>query len=217
MGKLQIRKQYKKIALVLSLCAILVWTILGTGASLAWFTDTSEEVKNIFHFADFDLDVSYRLPDGSWKPIDGQTEIFDKDALYEPGYVQVVYLKIENKGAVPFDFKTAVNVTDYTESINMYSQPFYLKDILQFGVAIGETEQEMDAKVATRELAKTYAVTGLCNYDPQVAPLGAKEDVFMALVVTMPEKTGNEANYYRGSTVPKVELGIIVEASQQKN
>lgn len=217
MAKLPIRNKYKKIALVLSLCAILMWAFLGTGASLAWFADTSEKVKNIFHFADFDLDVSYRLEDGSWKPIDGQTEIFDKDALYEPGYVQVVYLMIENKGDVPFDFKTAVNVTDYTESVNMYGQPFCLKDILQFGIAVAGTETEMDALVADRELAKTYATTGLCNYDPQIAQLDAKDDVFMALVVTMPEQTGNEANYYRGSIVPKVELGIIVQADQIHN
>ena len=38
---------------------------------MAWFADTSEEIKNIFHFGKFDLEVSYRLPDGSWKPMDG--------------------------------------------------------------------------------------------------------------------------------------------------
>ena len=54
-------RAYKKLALVLSLSLIIVWMILGTGASLAWFTDTSEEVKNIFHVAEFDLEVSHRL------------------------------------------------------------------------------------------------------------------------------------------------------------
>lgn len=37
----------------------------------------------------------------------------------------------------------------------------------------------------------------------------------MALVVRMPEEVGNEANY-RGDDIPKVELGIIVKADQQK-
>ncbi len=209
------KKPFKKIALVLSMCAILIWVFLGTGASLAWFSDTDEAVNNVFHFAEFDLDVSYRLENGDWDSIEGKTEIFDPNALYEPGYVQIVYLKIENKGEVPFDFKTAVSVTNYTESVNIYGQPFNLKDILQFGVAVANTEAEMDAKVATRALAKTYATTGLCNYSPQPAELAARGTVYMALVVTMPEFVGNEANYYRGSVVPRVDLGIIVEATQK--
>ncbi|MBP3706396.1 MAG: hypothetical protein J6J13_04000, partial [Clostridia bacterium] len=61
------KKSYKKIAFVLSLAAIIVWTMLGTGASLAWFSDTSGEVKNIFHMAEFDLVVSKRTEDGSYE------------------------------------------------------------------------------------------------------------------------------------------------------
>ena len=91
---------YKRIALALSLCALLIWAILGTGASLAWFTDTSPEINNIFHFAEFDLVVSHRLTDGKWEEVDSKTKIFDEEALYEPGYVQVVYLKVENKGLI---------------------------------------------------------------------------------------------------------------------
>lgn len=214
MLKSQNRKRYKRIALVLSLCAILLWTVLGTGASLAWFSDTSEEIRNIFHFADFALEVSHRLPDGTWEPIDGQTDIFDDNALYEPGYVQVVFLKVENKGSMPFDFKTAVSVTDYTVATNYFGQYFYLQDYLKFGVTVADTEDEMDAKVQTRDLAKEIATMRLNNYTTDVAALEAGDTAYMALVVRMPEAVSNEANY-RGSTVPKVELGIIVEASQQ--
>ena len=46
---------YKRIAFIISLVALVVWVILGTGASLAWFSDTSPEINNIFHFADFEL------------------------------------------------------------------------------------------------------------------------------------------------------------------
>ena len=87
---------YKRIALALSLCALIIWGILGAGTSLAWFTDTSTELNNIFHFAEFDVEVSHRLTDGKWEPVDSKTKIFDEEALYEPGYVQVVYLKVKN-------------------------------------------------------------------------------------------------------------------------
>ena len=120
------KKTYKRIALILSLSLILIWTVLGTGASLAWFTDTSEEIKNVFHVAEFDLEVSHRLEDGSWEVVDSQTKVFDDEALYEPGYVQVVYLRVRNKGNVPFNFKTAVIVTDYTIATNVFGVPFNL-------------------------------------------------------------------------------------------
>lgn len=208
------RIQYKKIALILSLCLILIWAILGTGASLAWFQDTSPEVKNIFHIAEFDLEVSHRLEDGTYKKIDGQTDIFDAEALYEPGYVQVVYLKIENKGTVPFDFKTAVNVTDYTPATNFFGHTFHLQDYLKFGLVTADTEEALEQKVATRDMAKIIATEKLNHYSTDVAELGAKKTVYMALIVRIPEEVGNEANY-RGQTVPKVELGIIVNATQK--
>lgn len=208
------KKPYKKIALALSLCLIIVWAILGTGASLAWFTDTSPEVKNIFHFAEFDLEVSHRLDDGTYEKIDGQTDIFDDEALYEPGYVQVVYLKVENKGTVPFDFKTAVNVTDYAVATNVFGQHFNLQDYLKFGLVAADTEEALEEKLADRELAKENATMPLNNYSTDIAELAAKDTVYMALIVRMPEEVGNDANY-RGNTIPRVELGIIVSATQQ--
>lgn len=206
---------YKGIALGLSLCMLLLWAILGTGASLAWFTDTSERVNNIFHFADFELDVSYRLEDGSWESIDGKTKIFDDEALYEPGYTQVVFLKVENKGTVAFDFRTAVGVNDYTLATNAFGQTFNLQDYLKFGVAIADTEAGMDAAVENRELAKEIATMKLGNYSTDVATLDAGATSYLALIVRMPEDVDNVANY-RGDDIPKVELGIIVSAVQSK-
>lgn len=206
---------YKKIALILSLCLIAFWAILGTGASLAWFTDTSEEVKNIFHVAEFDLVVSHRLEDGTYEEIDGQTKIFDDEALYEPGYVQVVYLKIENRGTVPFDCYTAVNVNGATTATNVFGQQFWLHDYLKFGVAFASTEAVMDDLVSEREKAEEIATMKLQNYDTDVVSLAPGEVAYLALVVRMPQEVGNEANY-RGGEIPKVELGLIIKAEQQK-
>lgn len=209
-------KDYKKIVLALSLCAIIVWMILGTGASLAWFTDTSDEVKNIFHFADFELEVSHRLDDGTWESIDGKTDIFDDEALYEPGYVQVVYFKIENKGNVPFNFYTAVSVNSFTTATNVFGQRFNLYDYLKFGVSFADTEEDMEKAVENRDLAKEIATTKLSNYETNIATLEAGATSYMALVVRMPEEVDNIANY-RGDEIPKVELGIIVRADQIKD
>ena len=210
------RNKYKKIALCVSILLVAAWCILGTGASLAWFVDTDEEVKNVFHFAEFELEVSHRLEDGTWEKIEQDTKIFDDEALYEPGYTQVVYLKIENKGTVPFDFKTAVSVTDYTLATNVFGQSFQLQDYLKFGLTTADTEEELFEKVATRNLAKELAVMPLSNYSTETASLGAKGTVYMALIVRMPEDVANMANY-RSDVIPRIELGLIVTATQQKD
>ncbi len=209
------KKTYKRIALALSLCALLIWAILGTGASLAWFTDTSPEINNIFHFADFDLEVSHRLTDGKWEPIDGKTDIFDDEALYEPGYVQVVYLKVENKGTVPFEFYTSVNVNGCIVATNVFGQEFMLQDHLKFGITTADSEEAMKNSVPDREKAVEIADMPLKNYDTETAVLNPGATKYIALIVRMPEEVGNIANY-RGNTIPEVELGITVKADQIK-
>ena len=211
------KRPYKRIALALSLCTMMIWGILGTGTSLALFTDTSPEINNIFHFADFEVEVSYRSDEGKWELMDGKTDVFDDEALYEPGYVQVVYLKVKNNGDRAFDFHTAVSVKGSTAAINMFKQEFWLHRYLKFGVATAKSEAEMEEKVSSGDKAKAIATMALQNYDDLgVASLGSGESAYLALVVRMPEEVNNEANY-RGETVPKVDLGIIVKAEQQKN
>lgn len=214
--KPQVKKRiYKQIALALSLCALIVWCILGTGASLAWFTDTSPEINNIFHFSEFDLVVSHRLTDGKWEEVDGQTKIFDEEALYEPGYVQVVYLKVENKGDRDFKFSTAVNVNGCIVATNVFGQDFMLQDYLKFGVTTADSEDAMKNSVPNREKAVEIADMPLHNYDTETAVLNPGATKYIALIVRMPEEVGNVANY-RGDIVPEVDLGITVKADQIK-
>ena len=206
---------YKRIALALSLCAVVLWGILGTGASLAWFTDTSEHITNIFHVADFELAVSHRIGEDQWEDIDGKTDIFDDEALFEPGYTQVVYLKVENKGDRDFEFFTAVNVNGCTVATNVFGQQFLLQDYLKFGIVIAETESEMEAAVADRTKAAAIADMPLHSYDTETAVLAPNGVSYIALVVYMPEEVDNVANY-RGSDIPRVDLGITVKAEQIK-
>ncbi|MBO5231146.1 MAG: hypothetical protein J6B88_00850 [Clostridia bacterium] len=215
MKKIAKKKPYKRIALVLTLCALIIWGIFGTGTSLAWFTDTSPEINNIFHFAEFDLVVSHRLTDGKWEEVDSQTKIFDEEALYEPGYVQVVYLKVENKGTLPFEFYTAVNVNGCIQATNVFGQRFMLQDYLKFGITTANSENEMKNSVIDRNAAVKLADMPLHNYDTETAVLNPGETKYIALIVRMPKEVDNVANY-RGDTIPEVDLGITVKADQIK-
>ena len=156
------------------------------------------------------------MDNGDWDEIESQESVFDNSALYEPGYTQVVYLRVKNNGTAAFDFYTAVSVNNYTTATNVFGQTFNLQDYLKFGVYIADTEAEMDEAVKTRTLARSVATMPLGDYETDVARLNSGETSYIALVVWMPEEVANEANY-RGTDIPKVDLGIIAKADQTKN
>ncbi len=208
-------KYVKKIAFALSVAMVLVWSFLGTGTSLAWFADTSDPVKNIINVADFDLQAFYKTGEG-YKSVEGISDIFKKDALYEPGYVEVVYLKIVNDGTVPFNFVTTMAIKDYRTAINHYGDEFKLQDYLQYGVLFADTEAELDTLLATREQAKAVATEPFDHYESQEAKLNASSEIYMAIVITMPEQVQNDANYV-SEDPPEVELMLIVTAEQLKS
>lgn len=209
------RKLFTKTALALSVCLMVLWCILGTSSSIAWFVDESSEIRNNFNFAEFDLVVSHKTEDG-YEEIKADTKIFDDKALYEPGYVQVVYLKIENKGTVGFDYDLAVvpNLQTIVRAKNVYGQEIYLPEFLKFGVVFADSEAELTQMLETRDLAKQRATTALSSYTSKPDNLQAGGEKFAAVIIRMPEEVGNAANY-RGSTPPSVELGITVQAMQE--
>ena len=148
------RKIVTKAALLLSLALLLLWTLLGTGTSLAWFTDTTPVVRNSFIIGDLDLSVYYKTEAGKYDPVQSDTVIFDDEALYEPGYVQVVRMKIVNSGDVDFDYKLSIDVDDSSVILgeNEQGQTIYLPNYLKFGVAYGSDEIELEREIA-KELA----------------------------------------------------------------
>lgn len=209
------RKIFTKTALVLSACLMILWCILGTGSSIAWFVDESPEIRNNFNFAEFDLVVSHKTETG-YEEVKTDTKIFNDEALYEPGYVQVIYLKIENKGTVGFDYDLAVvpNLQTIVRAKNVYGQEIYLPEFLKFGVVFADTEAELTQKLATRDLAEKLATTDLSSYTSEPDHLQAEGEAFAAVIVRMPREVGNAGNY-RGNTPPSIELGITVQAMQE--
>ena len=122
-------------------------------------------------------------------------------------------LKVENKGTIPFEFNTAVNVNGCIEATNVFGQRFMLQDYLKFGITTADSEDAMKNSVPNREKAVEIADMPLHNYDSETAVLNPGATKYIALIVRMPEEVSNVANY-RGDTVPKVELGITVKADQ---
>ena len=215
------RRFKKKRALLLSLCLMAVWSILGTSATLAWFTDTTPVARNSFLFGQLELKVSYKndlMTD--YAPVERDTAVFNDQALYEPNYTQVVYMQVENAGTMDFDYKLAVDAYDYTDSVSVYGTHLHLPDYLKFGVIFGDEEAQLERDVAQALATEDKASViqqfqKLNNYskmdDVTVKPGQIR---YVAIIIYMPKTVGNEANYMKGEDIPQVQLGLTVYAQQ---
>ena len=109
------------------------------------------------------LDVQYKndiVTD--YTPMQSTSEVFYDEALYEPGYTQVVYLKIDNVGNVPFNYKAAVTVQKVTEGTNAWGEAIYLPDYLRYGIVFGQTEEQVKA---CAEKALPWGPTDITGYE----------------------------------------------------
>ena len=210
------KKKWRKAALALSACLFVLWWVLGTGATLAWFSDT-DTVRNEFQIGLLKLDVSYKNDIVTeYTPLEGSTEVFYDEALYEPGYTQVVYLKIENKGNVAFDYKLSVTVEGANTVTGVLGNEIYLPNYLRFGAVFAESEDALKTAVADRLSARNQAKEQPLSTWSEISDYTFEANEaphYAALIVYMPEEVGNAANY-RGGTAPQVVLGIAVKAQQ---
>lgn len=204
-------------ALALSACLFVLWWAMGTSATLAWFSDT-DTVRNEFQVGLIDLEVRYKNDIVTeYELMDETTAVFYDKAIYEPGYTQVVYLQIENKGDIDFKYKVSVTVEDVKTAKNMWNDDIYLPNYLRFGAVFAESEAALKLEVKDRLESRTHATDALGTWS-QVSPYefdAGEKPHYVALIVYMPEEVGNAANY-RGGDAPEVELGVTVFA-QQKN
>lgn len=210
--------KWKKASLAFSAFLFVLWWALGTSATLAWFSDV-DSVRNEFQVGLLKLDVQYKndiVTD--YTPMQGVTKVFNDEALYEPGYTQVVYLKIDNQGNVDFQYKVAVTVEKVVTGKNALGEDIYLPNYLRYGVVFGKTEPDVQQQVKDRLSARTHAPNqwGMLGTWSEISPhtFEATDDPhYVALIIHMPEEVGNAANY-RGFVEPSVELGITVFAQQ---
>lgn len=210
-------RRLRKNALAASCLLLALWLFMGTATSMAWLTDTTEVKRNSFEIGEMNLKVEYRRPDmADFAEMTADSKIFNDAALYEPGYTQVVYLHIENDGNVEFDYEIKVRDFEYGDSVSVNGTPLHLPDYLKFGLVTAATEPELERKtaqaIADKEMERYCHDLG--EYSQRGKTLDKDDEEYAALIVFMPEQTGNEANYRRGEDAPWVSLGITVYAQQ---
>ena len=204
-----------KRALLASVMAVLLCAAMLIGTTFAWFTDSVTSGRNTIVAGNLDVELEYATATegtlGGWTSVNDATDLFG-DGLWEPGYAQVVYLRVRNAGTLALRYQLSMNILSETAGVNVNGQTFNLSDELQYGAVLNQNVPFANRDVAIDAVTSPVALS--TAYTSGEMHLAANaEPQYLALVVYMPKTVGNEANY-RGDVVPTIELGVNLLATQ---
>ena len=244
------KKYSTKKALVASVLMLALCFSMLIGTTFAWFTDSVTSANNIIKAGNLDIEVYYAYPsdvengkiaDDAWKLMTADAPVFDNEALWEPGYTQLVYFKIKNVGSLAAKYQFRVDILNEVAGTNVYGQQFKISDNIQtyvnactnrnlFESYCIYTERDIAtnppgapnpfytslANAADGTLANDEGADSLkLNHELTLRPADEWDsELYATLCLWMPSSVGNEANFLTGTTPPEINLGITVVATQ---
>ena len=211
-----INSKSTKRALLTSALALLMCVAMLVGATFAWFTDTASTGVNKIVSGNLDVKLMYSTDMQTWKEATDQTKLFDDNALWEPGYTQVVYLKIVNAGKLALKYEAGFS-KNYTSNRgkNVNGDWYRVDNYLKIGTAETATKfaNREDVWSAISATEKTLAKDVMLTDGWITLNAGEASEPF-AVAIYMPTSVGNEANASRLRPSSVSGLGIEVRATQ---
>lgn len=229
-GNYMNNKKGTKRALLTSLLMLLLSSSMFVGSTFAWFTDSVVSKNNIIKSGNLDVVLEYKKDwSDKWEIVDETVPVFNEEALYEPGYTEVVYFRVSNAGSLALKYNFALNVYNEVTSLSVEGTELKLSEHMQAGVyrmdeySSGANYADLlfPGMFGTRESALSYVATSLVNLTEtnvlvKDAPVtvGDQTSQVLAVVLTMPTSVGNEANHDPAYAAPTFELGVALTAAQ---
>ncbi len=208
------KKRSFKRALVMAILSMVVCLSMFAGTTFAWFTDSVTSSNNIIKAGNLDIELYYDNDETSdWTKVGANTNIFKKDALWEPGHTEVIKFKIANEGSLDLKYLLKVYVADETSSVNKAGESFKLSDFIKYAIVEGEVDYATrDEAIADVEAeAKTLSE----KYEQEALALTSEEEKIVTMVVYMPTTVDNDANAdIDVAPAPTINLGIMLNATQ---
>ena len=209
-------KKATKRALLTSVMALVMCVVMLVGTTFAWFTDTASTGVNKIQSGNLDVKLMYSTDMQTWKEATDQTKLFDDNALWEPGYTQVVYLKVVNAGNLALKYEAGFS-KNYTSNRgkNVNGDWYRVDNYLKIGTAETTTkfENREDVWSAIAATEKTLAKDIMLT-DGWITLKAGESSKPFAVAIYMPTSVGNEANASRLRPSSVSGLGIEVRATQ---
>ena len=216
------KKKNLKRSFLLSVLSLLLCVSMFVGTTFAWFSETITNQKNKIMAGNLDVALYYMTEDmADWEEVDENTVIFPEDALWEPGYTQVVYFKVVNEGTLALKYQFGLSVLSETTGTNVDGDTFKLSEFIKFGVVEGTTHApfadraDAIAKVDanSKKISEGFTKPG----ELVAATATTPSEEYVSMAVYMPTTVENEANYKTGTVAPTINLGIELYATQMMN
>ena len=111
-----------------SLVSLILCFTMFLGTTFAWFTDLVISKDNVIESGKLDAEMYWsdnflNADDNGWKQVKDNKPIFTYNK-WEPGYTEVKYIKVANKGNLNFKWKLTIEaegeVTDLSDVIDVY-------------------------------------------------------------------------------------------------
>ncbi len=206
--------KHTKKALLMSMLSILLCLSMLVGSTFAWFTDTASTGVNTIVAGNLDVELEYSTDLNTWNSVEGKTDLFKKETLWEPGHTEVAYLRVRNAGSLAVDYALYAYAAAETTGISVLNDAeFKLSDVLEFAVV----ESNTAPTAYTRDTALTAAASaGSYTLGNKFEDTEVKsgEITYYTMIVYMPTGIGNAANHKTGTNPPSIDLKITLEAIQ---
>ena len=200
-------------ALLMSAISLLLCVSMLVGTTFAWFTDAVTSGRNTIAAGILDVSLEY-WNGSSFTPVTSGTRLFNDDALWEPGYTEVAYLKIGNAGNLALRYQLNVNV--YGEEVlgkTKTGADIRLSEHLVSKV-VAIDEAAVGTYTRSSAMAAAGSEKGLTAYSTEYTALENNGDAhYVAMIIYMPDSVGNEANH-DGTNIPSIQMGVSLVATQ---
>ena len=223
--------KFKRTILLMMLLSVMLTAV--TGGTIAWFTDNVSSTENVIQSGNLDMVVEYKTSlDGEWAELKEDTKLFKENALYEPGYTELVFLRVKNAGNLAFKYKADLAINNSVIGTSVLDNEIKLSDYMQAGIYVqdeyssGANYWEILGPTMFRDRATALSSLTLTDMnkmteegtltlatDKPILP-GEQTSQVIVLALHMPETVGNEANHKTGTAAPQINLGLHIAATQ---
>jgi len=219
------KQKSTKRALLMSALAMVMCVSMLIGSTFAWFTDSVTSGRNTITSGNLDVALyyatEYKGENTVWTEVNENTKIFKENALYEPGYTEVVYFKVENKGSLYLRYNMALDIFREKSGTNKAGQSFLLSnylcaDVLSTSALAYTSDRSYIYEHYNKENLNTFVYGD--NYRTRVRgwsepyQLAPGQSYECGMTIFMPTTVSNEANH--NGNAPEIELGISLLATQ---
>lgn len=193
-----------KRALLSSVVALLLCFAMLAGTTFAWFTDSVTSGGNIIKSGT--LDVGMYWADGKLDPSTATWADASSGAIFnydkwEPGYVSVRHIKIENEGTLALKYKVMIVANGEASDLSDVIDVYYVDPAVQIADRTDLTDAN---KIGTlTEVLANLEATGS-------GKLAAAENHTITLALKMQETAGNE---YQNKSIG-TSFSVVLVATQ---